>query len=412
MRIFGSFSKSTPSQEPRILFVSHDASRTGAPQIALNLLKQFAHRLPFQFSTLLMSGGALTREFAEFSQLEVLNTSHDLNQQAIKKIETLLARNRSSRPLLAICNSMESRSVAKLLAAQNIPVLFLVHELPSSYSGADYQSVVQVAGKIVFPCQAVLQETENLISIPASKKVVLSQGLLNENFGHGIDRTVARQQIRKELNLPPEAKLVLGCGTLDLRKGIDHFAAVARQVIKQHPAQSPHFVWLGGGDRSRHSIFHYIQLDLKQSAVSDQVHFIGERDNVVPYFFAADLFLMTSRVDPFPCVVHEAMAAGAPVITFGNNGGAAEAIAEGAGYVVDYADHHQMAQLIHSLLSQPEVSQGVREKAKQRVRDDYCFADYADQIMQIAGEVAGRPLREAPSICPPATIPFTVRAAA
>jgi len=62
---------------------------------------------------------------------------------------------------------------------------------------------------------------------------------------------------------------------------------------------------------------------------------------------------MSSRVDPFPCVIHEAMAASLPVIAFAGAGGAPEAIADGAGFVLPYADYGQVAATIRLMRDQP-----------------------------------------------------------
>ncbi len=56
----------------------------------------------------------------------------------------------------------------------------------------------------------------------------------------------ARTMIRRELGLPEDAFIVLGCGTLDLRKGIDHYAAIARRVTDTNntpPADSLRLGW-------------------------------------------------------------------------------------------------------------------------------------------------------------------------
>lgn len=224
--------------------------------------------------------------------------------------------------------------------------------------------------------------------------MVLPQGLLKPDFGTSITRDEAYTQIRQELNLPENAYIVLGCGTLDLRKGIDHYAAIARRVTETNNTATPiHFVWVGDGPRWTHSPFHYVQLDLEKSGARDNVHFIGERANVEPYFVGADSFLLSSRVDPFPCVIHEAMVTGLPVITFANSGGAQEAVAGGAGIVVPYGDYEQTVNVIRMLANQPEVAAGIRERSKSRVENRYQFADYGDKLIDVSEAVLGKQIR-------------------
>ena len=115
----------------------------------------------------------------------------------------------------------------------------------------------------------------------------------------------------------------------------------------------------------------------------------------------SDAFMMSSRVDPFPCVIHEAMAAGLPVLTFANSGGAPEAVANGAGFVLPYADYDQCSSVIRLLATQSEIANGVRQRSKERVHTRYRFEDYADKIIDMGETLSGQRLRhQAPAIAP------------
>ena len=109
---------------------------------------------------------------------------------------------------------------------------------------------------------------------------------------------------------------------------------------------------------------------------------------------------MSSRVDPFPCVIHEAMASSLPVITFADSGGASEAIDNGAGFIVPYANYEQAANVISLLANQPEIAAGVRAKSKERVFDRYRFEDYGDKLIDLAESIIQIQIRV------PATLSF------
>ena len=404
MRLFRRSKKNSTPQAPpqrRVLFVSHEATRTGAPKIILNILAHFAGNCDIQCETILQSGGDLSSEFEKYSTVDCLNLPKESSAELKKRIGKIISREKNNAPLLAICNSMESRYIAKELAELDIPVMMLVHELPSSYSEEDYQGVYETAQKVIFPVNAVQEAANEKTPIPISKSVVLSQGLLDPTFGTGITRELAYSQIRKELHLPEDSFIVLGCGSLDLRKGIDHYASIARRVVQTNHCNTPvHFIWVGEGARWTHSPYHYVQLDLDKTPARDHVHFIGERNNVEPYFVGADAFMMSSRVDPFPCVIHEAMASSLPVITFADSGGASEAIDNGAGFIVPYANYEQAANVISLLANQPEIAAGVREKSKERVFDSYRFEDYGDKLIDLAESIIQIQIRV------PATLSF------
>ena len=397
LKLFGSSrQKDTGPKKKRVLFVSHEATRTGAPMIILNILRHFRQRCDIQCETILHNGGHLAGEFANSSYaLDCLNVARKDSDDLQKKIRRIVNREKGNHPVLAVCNSMESRFIAGEFARHNIPTISLVHELPSSYTVEDYQNIYNSSQKVVFPVHAVRDAADMKVPIPAGKGLVLPQGLLKPDFGKGTTRQKSYAQIRQELNLPEDAFIVLGCGTLDLRKGIDHFAVVARQIVRNSSRTDRpiHFVWVGDGPRWTHSPYHYVQLDLEKTPARDFVHFIGERENVEPYFVGADCFLMSSRVDPFPCVIHEAMATGLPVITFAGSGGAQEAVDQGAGFVVPYADYDQTANIIRMLSTQPEVAEGIRERSRERVETRYRFEDYGDKLIDLGESVIGQQIR-------------------
>ena len=364
---------------PRLLFVSHEASRTGAPKIILNLLKYFREATGVPCETILHNGGHLVGEFAACSTVHCLDLPRRADENLQRRMAKLVQRQLRGRPLLAVCNSMESRFIAQELHRHQLPILFLVHELPSSYTVADFEMVYRVSQQVIFPVETVRESVLQKAPWDADRCCVLPQGLLNPDFAANVDRTTARQMVCAELGLPLDSLIVLGCGTLDLRKGIDHFANAARDLIRGSDLERPiHCVWLGDGPRWTHSAHHYVEMDLVRSGIRPQVHFVGERATVDPYFVAADAFFLSSRVDPFPCVVHEAMAAGLPVVAFEQTGGAAEAIL--------------------SLARQPLAAERIRRIARTRVRERYRFNDYAENVLQRTEACLGRPL---PRVAPP-----------
>lgn len=404
MRIFKkSFSrnKNEGPNKPRVVFVSHEATRTGAPKIILNLLNYFADKCDVASESILLSGGHLAKDFQAHSVVDCLNLTNRERDSIRKRVRSFIGRYQDKLPTVAVCNSMESRYITAELDAMGVPCVSLVHELPSGYEASDYQQVYSVSKKVVFPVNFVREAANALTPLPADKTIVLPQGLLTPEFGSRVCREEAQASLREELGLPRDAFVVLGCGTLDLRKGIDHFSNVARLVCEAQRADRPiHFVWVGDGPRWPHSLHHYLQLDLVNTSAKDHVHFIGERSNVEQYFVGADCFFMSSRVDPFPCVIHEAMAASLPVIAFAGAGGAPEAIADGAGFVVPYADYGQVGATIRLMRDQPEVTIGIRDRALQRVRQKYQFSDYAEKVIDVCELVAGQELRHGRATTP------------
>jgi UDP-glucose:(heptosyl)LPS alpha-1,3-glucosyltransferase len=88
-------------------------------------------------------------------------------------------------------------------------------------------------------------------------------------------------------------------------------------------------LWVVG--KGRHARYAGLSREL---GIESRVTFWGPREDVVPFYAAADLFVLPTIYDPFPSVVLEAMASALPVITT-MQCGAAEVIGEGVeGFLV------------------------------------------------------------------------------
>ena len=373
-------------KKPKIVFVTHEASRTGAPLILLTLLSHFAKSHRYELYTFVASPPLdLLADFQRYSCV----ISGNLFGTDDKSIGVLLSSLPGDRPLLAICNTANTYGFAAVFRQLKIPVISLIHEMLYSYPAAIIHKIYTNSDKIIFPAEFVESVADTLVSIPPGKSVVIPQGLLDPKFRR-FSRNEAQRQLRRELSLPPESLIVLGCGTLEIRKGIDFFVSLASVLSRS--ALPIHFVWLGS--LRDQALTYWVEKDVEKFGLTERVHLIGERDDPALYFCAADIFVLTSREDPFPCVVHEAMAAELAVIAFEDAGGASEAIGS-TGVVVKYGDVAGMAAEVERLLKDDGAREKLRSAARQRVESEYRFDDYFRKIARLASAELNVPLAAA-----------------
>ena len=90
MRLFRKSKKNKQAEQPprrRVLFVSHEATRTGAPKIILNILKHFAKNCDIQCETMLHTGGHLAGEFeAHSTAVDCFNMGKDQPEELKKRV--------------------------------------------------------------------------------------------------------------------------------------------------------------------------------------------------------------------------------------------------------------------------------------------------------------------------------------
>jgi glycosyltransferase involved in cell wall biosynthesis len=85
--------------------------------------------------------------------------------------------------------------------------------------------------------------------------------------------------------------------------------------------------------------------------VRDVVEFTGELENPLPTVARFDVFTLSSRADPFPLAVLEAMALARPVVAFAVDG-VPEQVAD-AGILVPPEDVEAFARAVVSLVDDP-----------------------------------------------------------
>lgn len=142
------------------------------------------------------------------------------------------------------------------------------------------------------------------------------------------DWELHRRRTRGEAGIPQEVFLWLFVGSGFARKGLD---IVFRALVHHHDAH----VAVVGRD---HAEARYRRL-ARRLKIEHRVHFLGRRDDVRPYYWAADALIHPALYEAYGLVVLEAMAAGLPVLGSFQCGAAHALISEGRnGYLRDALD--------------------------------------------------------------------------
>jgi len=92
----------------------------------------------------------------------------------------------------------------------------------------------------------------------------------------------------------------------------------------------------------------------------------GMTEDPFQYYSKLDVFLMTSREDPFPLVNLEAAQCGLPIICFDRSGGSVEFVTSDVGFVVPYADTDAMAEKVMELKNDPGLLKRYSENIRSR----------------------------------------------
>ena len=330
-----------PDQEA-VLFIGHEATMTGAPLILLKTIEELKRERNIFPIILLCRGGSIESRYQQLGNTFTFpkNRNPSIDNKELNLLLTKLGEIHSIDK--AIINSVESRRFLKTIRKHKFRISFLIHELGNLYPKNAWNIINKNSDKIIFPATFVKKRALENNQIDEDRTSVQAQGLLKPQLLQ-INKAKAKIQLRKQLNLPEEAIVVLGTGTGIPRKGIDFFINVAISVLANSKLPF-YFLWLG--EMPINDYKYWIEKDIIQSKNQDRILLLGEQTQTETYFCGSDLFLMTSRGDPFPCVVQEAVAAKLFILGFENVGGFTELINEQNGLIFPYGDVHGMVNSI------------------------------------------------------------------
>ena len=387
--------RKTKLSKKKILFISHDALRTGAPIIFLNFLRWFRDNASIPFRIMLRNGGELEPEFQAIAPVIVFNRKIRL-RRGLDKIPILFHR------LKAVANRIHLNSLKKQLLQDNIgliysntvingevleflsfldcPIITHVHELEYwiRQAGANFNRVKKYTQHYITVSEAVKKNLIQYHKIP-EKKIEVVYGFIPTSSVE--IKTQKTNNMRKVLNIPQNAFIIGGSGFENWRKGQDLFIQLAISVSQKFKERPIHFVWVGGNQNGIN--FYKKKHDIRLAGIEDWVHFISQISNPMDYYSVFDVFTMVSREDPFPLVNLEVAALGKPIVCFDNAGGTPEFVADDAGFVVSYLDIEAMADKVICLAKDEVLRKRLGAVAMHKVKERHTIEIGAPKILEI-----------------------------
>jgi glycosyltransferase involved in cell wall biosynthesis len=326
-------------------------------------------------------GGPLVEEFEQVAT--VINISELQREQGTNNFAPhIMALLKPSRTV-AIVNSCECAGILRLLASMGIPCYSLIHEFTERYNEYDVKSVLDNSRLVIFPSELVKRDAvahHSRLNGKVRDTMVIHQGLNDPSLLNGCPEK-DHAAVCEELGIPRDCTIILGVGRIQNRKGPDLFVVAAQQFIRRNPERKVAFVWIGEPDESGILLEDWVHSDIYRAGLKDKIFFLGAREDPRPYFYAADIYLHLARLDPFPCVVLEAMASGLPVILFDQVIGSTEIVRDDAGIVVPFLDMLEVHDALTTLINDPELRHTMGQRGRERIEQSFSFSRYVDTIL-------------------------------
>jgi UDP-glucose:(heptosyl)LPS alpha-1,3-glucosyltransferase len=165
--------------------------------------------------------------------------------------------------------------------------------------------------------------------------------------------SISRSAARQQLGLPENGNWVLFVANDYERKGLDallqamtHLPADTSLIVVGNPRDAPRY-----------------RQQAQRLGLGERTYFLGSLDDLSPAYWAADCLAHPTLEDSFAMVVLEAMAHRLPVVVSGPaHCGIARQLSDGvqALLLLDPKDSQRLAELIGSVLDQPELAANLR----------------------------------------------------
>ncbi len=386
--------KSTIFDTKKILFISHDANRSGAPFVLLYLLQWLKKNTQYLFDVLLLNDGPLREEFEKVAG-KVYVVPQIINEQSlqnkikrklgfinteeikIKKIGTYLN--------VASYNFVYGNTIVSLAWLQtfkklyNIKVLVAIHELKNSmevFYTPEYLTInLSKLDLIVAGSEAVANDLISLYRVsPNLIKVAHA-------FIHTYVEPLANEQLLASTGIPTGRFIIGGAGTAEWRKGTDLIIPLCLYLKKHHPEFNFHLLWIGGNPKLQ--FVKNLLSDIEKAGLKDRVTILDNTSKYLDYINKFDVFAMLSREDPFPLVSLEAAYLQKPIVMFKGTGGTSELLVNGGGEIVAYADTEALGESIIGLSQSNTLREQMGKILKKEVQEKYSSEVACKKVLSI-----------------------------
>jgi glycosyltransferase involved in cell wall biosynthesis len=379
------------SQE--VLFVNHEASKSGATNVLLYFLKWLRVNSNIPFRILLARGGELESEFRHLAPVSVLDTrfaNAARNRKSMSSWAKCFSNNgrcMSDKISLIYLNTIAHSTMLKLFEHSPCPVICHVHELEFWINRIGLKNFQNLQKRTQYYIAVSNAVKENLVRNHGvmADRIAVIHGAIPINSYESREMEEIRFRTRKQLNIPQNSLVIGGVGVLGWRKGSDLFIQLAKKILNRKPNIPIHFIWVGADPTNGEQMFE-VEQDAVKLRLQDFVHFVGFKQNPLEYFSIFDIYTLVSREDPFPLAMLESASLGKPLVCFEHSGGGAEFIDRDCGYVVPYLDIEEMANRTLELIRNKELRERFGQNAMHKVKQFHDISISAPKILNIINQ--------------------------
>ena len=260
-----------------------------------------------------------------------------------------------------------------LMLARRQPFGIVFHyplaQVPHRYREFKRYGLIRRAAQIVSVSQYVADGVREFF---CRESTVIHHGVDAERFKPNGE---VRRAKRKELSVSDDAPLMITAAALEERKGIQWVLRALPKILERFPETI--YLVLGGGDYR-----HVLEQLAAGLGIQSHVRFLGEQEEVTPFYQAADISLILSRGEASSLSALESLACEVPVIA-ARRPPFDELISHEYGMLVDEGDADAVAHAIAGLLADTEQRAAMGQRGRACVMEEFTWERAAEEYIRV-----------------------------
>jgi glycosyltransferase involved in cell wall biosynthesis len=263
-----------------------------------------------------------------------------------------------------------------------VPVIYTEHNLMERY-----HPLTRALSKLNFSWQkavvAVSADVADSIHKNTDTKVpvhIVLNGINTRNFRRD---ELTGKLWKQKLGIPEDAVVIGNVAVFREQKQLPLWLDIATELKRIYP--NVWFLLVGSGP-----LLPEVKSIIDRNKLGDRIVLPGLQEDIRPYLFAMDIFMLTSKFEGLPLALLEAMASGLAVVAT-SVGGVPEVIENGvSGLLTENKKEHILSQ-VKLLIEDQDLRLSLAHNAKQRVELHFSIERMVGELEKLYLEILHKP---------------------
>jgi glycosyltransferase involved in cell wall biosynthesis len=305
--------------------------------------------------------------------------------QAVIYLSLLKRQFRKDPPQLIMVNDLVTGQYILNEYHKQTKTVQVVHALPSFFEDfkgeklEEFFDTFSKADYIIFVSEDCRKQWLSYGRLDKNKTYCF-YNCANEKFGKKI-LSVPKSTIRKKLNMRSDTFYLVTVASFNYEKGLDILIDSASELKRIAPNLE---VLVIGAEKAK-----YAEYLIKKSndGSLDFLNILGFKSNAMEYIYAADAFILPSRVEAFPLVILESMLLKTPVLA-SRVGGIPEMIEhDKTGLLFERENVEELIERFKAMYLNKDDRNQFAEKASKKYWDTFSKEKFTERYVKLANRI-------------------------